>query len=67
MAGRQINDELETIWKEAVILLEWLGKTTTNLSEDTRDGGRDSNRVPTEYAFKALPLPTPISYDVGFL
>jgi hypothetical protein len=52
------DDELERIWKEAVvayskyypgICLQGLGKTTRNLGLDSTCLLQDSNRVPPEY------------------
>jgi hypothetical protein len=58
-----MSDELERIWKEAVvsllryyrgILLERLRKITKNLSQDSRCPGRNLNPAPPEYGSRAL-------------
>jgi hypothetical protein len=59
------DDGLEKILKEAVvtysrsgpsIFLEELRKTSKNLSQDSRCPDQDTNRAPTEYKSRALPL-----------
>jgi hypothetical protein len=58
-----MSDELEMIWKEAVvsllryyrrILLERLRKTTKNLCQDSRCPGRNLNPTPPEYDSRVL-------------
>jgi hypothetical protein len=66
-----LNDELERIWKEALmacmkyycsICLEGVRKTQ-NAYKDSHWPGLDSNQVPPEYRLKALPSNHPVWYN----
>jgi hypothetical protein len=65
MLGRLVNNELERLWKEAVmtqsrdspiICLEELRKAPTELSHDNQFPERDSNMASTEFKSNMLPL-----------
>jgi hypothetical protein len=67
-----MNDELERIWKEAVmpisrycagIRLEGLRKTTIDFIQNSQYPSRDSNQAAPEYNLKALP--TEVTCAVG--
>jgi hypothetical protein len=53
-----VDDELERMWKEAVVAfqacLEEMTKTTTNFRQNIRSKGRDFNPRPPEYEPAAL-------------
>jgi hypothetical protein len=59
-----MNDELERMWKEAVVayskLPSWhflgeTGENEENHNQDSRCPARDSNQAPSEYKSDALP------------
>jgi hypothetical protein len=64
MVGFWLNDELKSIWKEAVLayfkepLRNYRGKTEENhiLKQDSRCPNQDSKRDPPEYNSEVLPL-----------
>jgi hypothetical protein len=68
-----VNSELESVWKEAVmvqsryysgIFLEGLRKSTEKLNQGSMFPGRDSNQAPLEYKCRALPLYEQVRQDI---
>jgi hypothetical protein len=53
-----MNDQLRRMWKKKAVAnfkMEGLGKTTKNLSQDSKFPGRDWNRAPAEWKWEGMP------------